>query len=212
MKKKSTKRLPFFFGRSPVSSPVEKHPEAFLDRLKNQDTEAIQRLAEAVQAFLLSKNQNGLLSNEDVEEVVNDAVFITIQKIQGGQFILKDALPTTYAIAVAKKLVGNRLQKQKIQTTALEATIDFPSPELDPENYALLKEREELLGTFLNKLEEHCRQLILLRYYEKITDEGAIQQKLTPYSNAKSLKVQRCKCLKKLAGMLEEHKRFFLES
>ena len=96
-------------------------------------------------------------------------------------------------------------------TTPLENFLDIPSGEFTPESYLLQKEKEVLLDALLVSLEESCRRLILLRYFEKVSDEEAILQNLTTFSNAKSLKVQRCKCLKKLAVMLHKHKRFFTE-
>ncbi len=72
-------------------------------------------------------------------------------------------------------------------------------------------QRPEVFLQSLKQLEEPCRRLILLRYFEILTDEEVIQLKLTEYANAQSLKVQRCKCLKKLAVLLHGHKRFFIE-
>ncbi len=204
-------RFKSLVGGSPPPKESDESPEAFLRGLKNHEQAAIGQLAIAVGCFLQSANYNGYLSPEDLEGVVNDAVFITLKKIRDNQFVLKDAAPATYAIAVAKNLIGNRLQKRKIQTASLEEAMSLPSIDFDPECYILQKEKEVLLGTLLDKLEEPCRRIILFRYYEKLTDEEVVQQKLAEYSNAKSLKVQRCKCLKKLAAMLRGHRHFFIE-
>jgi len=206
-----TSRFKFLFGSTAPARERDESPEAFLQSLKHLEQAAIQQLSRKVGGFLLSNNYNGHLSPEDLEEVVNDAVFITLKKIRDDQFNIKEASPATFAIAVAKNLIGNRLQKRKIQTTSLEEVFGLPSADFDPECYLHQKERDMLLGALLDKIEEPCRRLILLRYYERLTDEEVIQQKLTEYSNAKSLKVQRCKCLKKLAVILHGHKRFFIE-
>ncbi len=181
----------------------------FYQSLKKHEPPAIRHLAQRVGAFLNGSPSSGFLTNEDKEELVNDAVFITLKKIGDGQFILNDADPATYAIAVAKNLVGNRLQKRRMDTSPIETLTNLPASDLDPEKYLQRKEREELLGRLLDQLEDTCRQLIRLRYYEEMSDDEAIAQKRTPYSNVDSLKVQRSKCLKKLAEMVRKQKDMF---
>jgi RNA polymerase sigma factor (sigma-70 family) len=181
----------------------------FYQSLKDLEPAAIRHLAQRIAAFLPSLSASAVLTTEDREELVSDAVFITLQKIGNGQFILQEADPATYAIAVAKNLLGNHLQKKRIETAPLENLTGLPASEFDPEKYLQLKEREALMDSMLDKLEELCRQLILLRYYEEISDEEAIAQKRTPYSNTDSLKVQRSKCLKKLAELVRKHKKLF---
>lgn len=204
-------RLKFTHDDHSPRKELGEKTEAFFQSLKNQEHDAIRQLAKQVGNFLTSLRGNLGLSTEDLEEIVNDSVLITLQKIRDGQFVLRDATPTTYAIAVAKNLAGNRMQKKRMTTTPLENFLDIPSGEFTPESYLLQKEKEVLLDALLVSLEESCRRLILLRYFEKVSDEEAILQNLTTFSNAKSLKVQRCKCLKKLAVMLHKHKRFFTE-
>lgn len=181
----------------------------FFQNLRNLDPGAIRHLAQRIGTFLSSLSASGILTTEDKEELINDATFITLQKIGNGQFELRDADPATYAIAVAKNLVGNFIQKKRIETAPIETLSNISSDELDPEKYFQAKEREIMVGALLDKLDAPCKQLILLRYYEEISDEEAIAQKRTLYSNTDSLKAQRSKCLKKLGQIARKHKELF---
>ncbi|MFN0214056.1 MAG: RNA polymerase sigma factor [Saprospiraceae bacterium] len=196
-------------GNPETSAAMMDEKAVFYQKLKDLESNAIRQLARRVGDFLPGLSASVYLSMEDREELVSDAVFITLQKIGNGQFELKDADPATYAIGVLKNLVGNRLQKKRIETAPLENLMDLSASELDPEKYLQRKEREELMDSLLNKMEDLCRQLILLRYYEEISDDEAIAQKRTPYLNVDSLKVQRSKCLKKLAGLVRKHRELF---
>ena len=63
-----------------------------------------------------------------------------------------------------------------------------------------------MLGQLLNQLDDSCRQIILLRYFDEISDEEAVRQKLTAHTTTDSLKSKRSKCLKALAKLMEPYK------
>lgn len=183
--------------------------EQFFQRLKALEPLAIRHLAQKVGSFLSIVPIRDLINAEDREEITNDAVFITLKKILEESFKPTQADPATFAIAVAKNLVGNFLQKKRIPTASLYGIKDIPEIDVTPEELLQNVEREKLLGRMLDRLEEPCRQIILLRYFHEIPDEEAVRQKLVPYSTADSLKSKRSRCLKELAKLIEPFKARF---
>lgn len=183
--------------------------ERFFQRLKNMEHQAISQLAKSVGSFLSTAPIRDAVSVEDREEIVNDAVFITLKKIVEGLFVPTEATPATYAIAVAKNLVRNRIQKKHLPTSPLDDFGHLPDIGLDPEKLLQNKEREKLLGQLLDQLGDPCRHIILLRYFEEVPDQEAVNRQLAPFSSTDSLKNKRSKCLKILADLVRRHKTEF---
>lgn len=173
--------------------------------LKNMERHAIRFLGDRIRAYLETMRVRNMISMEDCEEITNDAVFITLKKIGEGLFVPAQAEPTTFAIAIAKNLIGNRLQKKQLQTVSLEHSQHLPALDFDPEKSLQNKEREILLGQMLDRLGDPCRQIILLRYYDELPDDDVVTQKLTPFSTTDSLKTKRAKCMKLLANLFRRH-------
>ena len=189
---------------NPPDAPDER--VEFFQNLQAMKPHAIRALASRVASYLSSISARDLLSKEDKEEVINDALLITLKKIGEGFFVPTQADPATFAIAVAKNLIGNRLQKNRHSSLPTEKIQHLPTIDFDPEKILQNKEREKLLDQVLDQLGEPCRQIILLRYFEGIADEEAVSRQFVPFSSADSLKTKRSKCLKTLSELMKLHK------
>jgi DNA-directed RNA polymerase specialized sigma subunit len=86
-----------------------------------------------------------------------------------------------------------------------EALEDFETTsDINPEAYLNNKELEQLVGKLLGKLEENCRQLLRLKYFENLRDKEIVEQNLTSYSSTTSLKSKRNQCMNKLIEIANE--------
>ncbi len=170
--------------------------QAFYNALGRAEPAAIRVLAEKITYNMGQAVLHAALSPEDAEELVNDAVVITITNIQNQTFLFSDFSPAAYANGVVRKLIANRIRTKKPKQETLEDN-RMPS-DYDPETYLNNKELEQLVGKLLEKLEENCRQLLRLKYFENLKDKEIVEQKITPYTSTTSLKSKRNQCMNKL--------------
>ncbi|MEI6411286.1 MAG: hypothetical protein WCR52_17995 [Bacteroidota bacterium] len=176
--------------------------QAFYNALGRADPAAIRVLAGKIVYDVKQATLHAALSAEDAEELVNDAVMITITNIQNQRFLYSDFSPVAYAKGVVRKLVANKVRTKKPRHEALE---DFEmTSDINPEAYLNNKELEQLVGKLLGKLEENCRQLLRLKYFENLRDKEIVEQNLTSYSSTTSLKSKRNQCMNKLIEIAKE--------
>jgi RNA polymerase sigma factor (sigma-70 family) len=191
---------------TPSSGPIAEK-SLFYQALLRQDAAAIRQLSQRIKPVLNQLTGAYHLSREDIEEWLNDAIVVTLQKIANGEYEFKNYDPATYAVAVARLLLANRLRKKKLPAEPLDGQEKLPG--FDPEAWLLQKEQEQILANLLEQTGEDCTQLIRLRYYDNLHDEEVISQKLTRYTTVDSLKNKRSQCLKKLAALARKTTAFF---
>lgn len=201
--KKSEKVLLFFANMTymeeePQGNQHSEHiKEAFFEGLRQADVSTIRALAIKVLPDIQRMIENVGLSVEDAEEILNDAILVTLSAIRKGTFQFMGFHPAAYTLGVAKKLVANRMRSPKAHIELLENMA--PSTDSTPENYLENKERISIVKELLNRLSEECRKVLLLKYFEHKRDQEVVSKKLTAYSTIGSLKSKRGECLKKLA-------------
>lgn len=169
---------------------------AFYEALGRAEPVAIRALAGKIAYDVQQATRKVGLTAEDAEELLNDAIVITISNIQKQTFLFTDFSPVAYANGVVKNLIANRLRVKKPVKQELNDVMI--ASDLDVETYLNNKELEFIIGYLLDKLEENCRQLLQLKYFENLRDKEVVEQGLTPYSTTDSLKSKRNKCLNKL--------------
>ncbi len=175
---------------------------AFYDSLGRVEPTAVKLLAEKIKYEVKRTTRAAGLSSEDAEELLNDAVVITISNIKKGKFPFSDYSPVAYAKGVLRKLIANRIRSKKPRQEELE-TVNLVS-DFSPEKYMQDKERQSIVRKLLERLGEKCRQLITLKYFKHLRDAEVVEQSITPYSSVGSLKSKRSQCLKELEGLTRE--------
>lgn len=183
-------------------TPQQPDNQSFFDALGRAEAPAIRQLAAKIAFVVQQAAAQAGLSPQDAEETLNDAVVITLSNIRDGRFQFMDFSPATYAAGVARKLIANRVRVKKPATMEPD---NLPLlSDLNPEAYLQNKERQNLVGELLKRLEETCRQLIKLKYFDTLRDEEIVARQLTPFTSINSLKSKRSQCLKKLAALALE--------
>lgn len=188
--------------REEQQPPRHTDNQAFFEALGRAEAPAIRQLAAKVAFGVQQAAARAGLSPQDAEETLNDAVVITISNIRDGKFQYMDFSPATYAAGVARKLIANRIRAKK--PVAMEPDNLPLLSDLNPETYLNDKERQTLVGQLLQRLEDTCRQLIQLKYFNTLRDEEIIDRQLTQFTSVNSLKSKRSQCLKRLAGLALE--------
>ncbi len=174
----------------------------FFNALHGADRQAIQFLAKEITYKLRQAAFKARLQTEDVEELINDAVVITISNIREGKMQFMDFSPVAYATGVGRKLIANRFRTKKPPMESLE-NVQLSSS-FDPERYLKDKEQEHLIGRLLAQLGDNCRLLIQLKFFEQLKDKEIINQKKTPYNSVDTLKSKRSQCMKKLSQLVQQ--------
>ena len=90
-----------------------------------------------------------------------------------------DFHPAAYALGVARKLIANRLRKNRPGMEELDQNLAVYS-DFSPETYLKNKEKQVLVGNLLDKIGDVCRQLLHLKFYEHLRDSEIIEKGLTP--------------------------------
>ncbi len=180
-----------------VSKETENH--TLFESLKRAETGAIQQLAVQITPGTRRAALNARLSLLDAEELVNDALVITINNIRKGSFQFQNFTAAAYANGVVRKLIANRIRTKKPSSKPLsgfENIADF-----SPEEYLQKKEKEQYIGKLFAKLGDTCRKVLHLKYFENLRDQEIISKAMTSFTSINSLKSKRSQCLKKLVTL-----------
>lgn len=182
--------------------PITPDHRDFIAALRNVETPAIKQLHSELAVAIKSIKGIYLISKEDIEELKNDALLITIRRLQDGQILFDHTSPVAFARGVVIKLLQNRMRKRSLDVVEL---VDHgQSSGFDVEEYLLYKETELKIGKLLASLGGVCEKIIRLKYFDLMKDQDIVGLRLVPFSNVDSLKSKRCFCLKKLAELAKE--------
>ena len=173
--------------------------KALFDALGKMNPAAVRLLAGKIEYDIRQATKNGGLSPEDAEELINDAVVITVANIKKGTFPFIDSSPVAYAKGVGRKLIANRIRKQRPKSDDLNK-VQIAS-DFNPDKYMQDKERRNIVKTLLERLGENCRNLLQLKYFSHLRDQEAIDKGMVAYSTVGSLRAKRSQCLKELEGL-----------
>lgn len=136
------------------------------------------------------------------QEVLDDTLLVFIQKIRNGKYQLTAVPPAAFAYSIATFVVKNAAAKQRRQRiSGSEVETELAKQEQSDElldHYFEQKEQADFVQNLLARLPEKQRRLIELRYFEQVSDEEIVEQRLTSYTSVKSLKVRRNEAMNRL--------------
>lgn len=184
------------FRKSTKEKSLLADKKAFYDALEKVSPAAVALLGEKIGYDIGQSAKRAKLSKEDTEELINDAVVITVGNIRKGTFPFVDSSPVAYAKGVGRKLIANRIRKQSPRSEELEHV--HLESDFNPDKYLQDKERRSIVNTLLSRLGDTCQKLLKMRYFKQLRDKEIIELQLVPYSNVGSLRSKRSQCLKEL--------------
>jgi RNA polymerase sigma factor (sigma-70 family) len=186
-------QTPFFFlnNDTKLIDAIRHGSEEALVELFHQNRRAIHSL--------VCRNQG---SEEDAEDILQEALVILWENIQKGTFEYRAKL-STYIYATAKNIWFRRLaqHRREVRTSedALNVAVEDPTPleelEANERTYAVQKAMEQIGNP--------CRELLLLFYWEEQSmEEIALRLGFANADTVKSKKYQCKKLLEKLVKNL----------
>lgn len=183
------------------SDCFRKNPLLLYNGLRNEESQAILYLHHKIKKHVGIKQYQIKAIKQDVEELTNDAVLMTLQKIKNDSYTFQGFSPLSFALVIADNLMRNFARKKRIKHFSLEQQeVHF---EAEVETYLHQKELERQIKTALDQLDTNSQLIIRLKYYEGLKDEEVVRRKLAPYSSVNSLKSRRCASMRKLSTVLK---------
>lgn len=169
-----------------------------LDLIRKGDEEALVMLFHdtrvTVTDFVLRNNG----SADDAEDILQEALVILWERVRSGRFEHAAKL-STFVFGVARNLWLRVLAGRKREP--LRAPDDDPvDPDDSVEESFLREEQAELIRRGLDKIEETCRRLLLLFYWEERSMEEIAG--IMGFANSATAKSKKYQCKKHLEMIL----------
>ena len=170
-----------------------------LDALRNSDEEALAELFRQNRrpiTSLVTRNQG---SEDDAEDVLQEAVVVLWQRVRSGSFEYQSKL-STFISATAKNIWFRRLARQRRELPAAEETLDMASSDANPLEEMEENERVMAVQKAMGQIGNPCRDLLLFFYWEERSMEE-IAVKLG-FANADTVKSKKYQCKKSLEHLV----------
>lgn len=149
-----------------------------------------------VKGFIM--NHGG--SQEDAEEVFYDALTAFVFNVREGKFQQESAIGT-YLFGIAKRLWYKRFERNMNQRTHLEKYKEWNDESIHVDDFSAVQEStRDYIDGVLNRLQDKCREVLLLWAQHFNMEEIATQ---LGFKNAQNAMNKKSKCLKQLAQLLD---------
>ena len=171
-----------------------------IERIRAGDEEALAAVYESnrkpVTAFVTRNNGTA----DDAEDMLQEALVILWERVQGGKFELTAQL-STFLYATVRNLWYRKLARMK-----KEIPTELEPEQVGDQRASVLEEliddeTAQLVRAALNKLGEPCRTLLLLFYWEELSTELIAQR--MGFANADTVKAKKYQCKKALEKILK---------
>jgi len=177
---------------------------AILDLIRNKrDEGALMMLYRANRRAVTSYVVRNSGTNEEAEDMLQEAVIVLWEKIRSGNFEYRSKL-STFILATVKNLWLRRLARRRKELPQGESFETAQDDSPSPLEALIEEERVTLIRDALKKLGEPCRQLLLLFYWEELTLEEISAR--MGFANADTVKSKKYQCKKALEGLIPNTK------
>ncbi|MBC7829776.1 MAG: sigma-70 family RNA polymerase sigma factor [Chitinophagaceae bacterium] len=158
-----------------------------------------QQYSDSVSSFI--KNHGG--SVQDAEDVFQETVVAFLNIIKNGKY-RKESSVKTFLVSVAKNIWYNEIKKRESsynREKIFETSRDLK--EADVSHYISDREMKQQFRDLLNQLDESCRKILLLFYYENLSMKEMVDY--LPYENEQVVRNKKYKCLQHLTGFVKQN-------
>lgn len=140
---------------------------------------------------------------EEAQDVFQETVVAFIDIAKKDTYRL-DAKIGTFLIAVAKNIWLNEAKKKE-RSGFREKQFEKgrEQVEADVSHYINEREMKQQMSNLLFRLDEPCRKILLLFYYENLSMKEIVKH--LPYENEQVVRNKKSKCLQHLTGMVKNH-------
>ena len=171
-----------------------------IKRIQTNDRTVLGELFTRYQRLVFSYIQNHGGSQEDAEDMLQEAIIVLWQKVNSGTFQLSARL-STFILAVAKNKWMAQMRKRK-RLSGENLPKNTANGNLSSLKVALNKEQIEIVREALEQIQPVCKKILLLFYFEErsLSDIARILN----FANADVVKSKKYQCKKSLEMILRE--------
>jgi RNA polymerase sigma factor (sigma-70 family) len=158
-----------------------------------------QQHAGPISSFLIKYGAN----EQEAQDVFQETVVAFIDIVKKGAFRM-DAKIGTFLTAISKNIWFNELKKKErsgFREKQFELTRD--QVETDVSRHIDEREMKTQMRNLLDKLDETCRKILMLFYYENLSMKEILNH--LPYENEQVVRNKKSKCLSHLTGLVESY-------
>jgi RNA polymerase sigma factor (sigma-70 family) len=158
-----------------------------------------QQYSDTVSSFIT--NNGG--SVQDAEDIFQETVLAFLSSVKNGKYRNESSIKT-FLVSVAKNIWYNEIKKRDSSTSRekiFENSRD--QKEVDISYYISDREMKEQFRLLLNQLDESCRKVLLLFYYENLSMKEIVDH--LPYENEQVVRNKKYKCLQSLTNLVKQN-------
>ncbi|RPI02777.1 MAG: sigma-70 family RNA polymerase sigma factor [Ignavibacteriae bacterium] len=172
-----------------------------LDALRNGNEHALADLFHQNRKSIASLVMRNHGSEDDVEDILQEALVVLWERIHSGSFEYKAKL-STFIYATAKNIWFRRLSRQRREVSISDESWESASGESTP--LEALEENERVLAVqqAMEQIGNPCHDLLLLYYWEEQSMEEIAQR--LGFANADTVKSKKYQCKKTLEHMVKK--------
>jgi RNA polymerase sigma factor (sigma-70 family) len=169
-----------------------------LDKLKTESSASFNLLYKFYFPSIAAYIKQNLGSNDDAEDIFQEAIIVLLQKVRQPDFVLTSSLKT-YLYAVARNLWLKRLRDNKIRIVDDELSLatcktETEIFELEPE-----KSNEEKIENWLQKITRNCQNILkALFFYEEPMESLMVKM---GWKNKHTASNQKHKCIQQMKNV-----------
>jgi RNA polymerase sigma factor (sigma-70 family) len=173
-----------------------------LEQLKREDNFSFEQLYKLYFPSILNFVSNNKGSNEDAEDVFQEAIIILLQKLRQENFLLTSSLKT-FLFAIAKNIWLKKLRDNKKITSN-----DFEKYSLETEIFdteiIAEKTNEEKVENWLTKITNNCQRILkAIFFYQEPMD--SLMKKMG-WKNKHTAANQQYKCIQQVKKQKNKEK------
>lgn len=147
-------------------------------------------------------HKNFVISMQDIEDIWQDSIIIFVENVNNGKLLVLNSNVTTYLFGIGRNLIYKKLEKDK----RVELPGDFQETPYLIEEITNLEagpdKADADLIVAMDKLGAPCREMLIKRYYDKLSTEEMM--KMYSFSNKNVASVSLSRCLSRLRNILKE--------
>ena len=169
--------------------------DTLLNQLKTETSSSFELLYKFYFPSIASYIKQNMGSNQDAEDIFQEAIIVLLQKVRRADFILTSSLKT-YVYAIAKNLWLKRLRDNKVISVDIELEYESYQSEVEILNNEFKPEKpeEEQVENWLQKITQRCKHILkAIFFYQEPMD--SLMMKMG-WKNKHTASNQKHKCIR----------------
>jgi len=172
-----------------------------LDLIRKGDEKALVLLYESNRKMIATFIARNNGTHDDYEDMLQEALVILWERVRAGKFEYSSKL-STFLFGIVKNIWLRRLAKAKREIPTDLQSDDHPDSADSALDILIENEESASVRNALGKIDEQCRKLLLLFYWEERSMDEIAEQ--MGFANAETVKSKKYQCKKSLERIIKQ--------